>query len=714
MRWFIEVSRVGEAAPPEKYCVEAKQWQGALQEARRLRGDSGPLSRFAIELLDTGYRAVDATLNVRYLVHKAPRDAPLSLGAQLEGRPSGEYHYRRASWRPSVSGMTDSLSSELRRNEPSKPERSKPELSKPENSRPAISRPEPPRPSTGRSQELHSASDSAEGAINAELSPIAMSLIVPIGNPVPQASLPLPPSAMELPLATPLAARAASFAEANSDTVLASEFQLIRKREEQPTAATPITYREYAYAVAPGTSRASLEALIWARYREVAAQIQASPKGKFVQLAIFDHAFETRPVRAPLATLAWKDWRGEPVVSYPGLTDLEPAQSGTEVLSPQPSEEAFPPQSGEEALPLQRAAEMLSPQPDEETSPTSPGEDAFALQRSAQAFAPQPSAEAFPPHPSVQAFPLPPSAGTLAPLPSEGTFAPPPSAGTLAPLPSEGTLPPPSDEVFPELVERSPHPLSGWRAAQSTIDTVAADEVAALTDRLGEPQLGQAQLELLIEDEALLEDEQPARERAVAPPAPSSQPRLDGPRLERRHRSDEDLIAELFETMHHLRFLPDLISGADFVLKVLADAVPCELAIVHIFDINTRQFVVVRAIGPDSEKLLLHRTPDQDVLLDSALRRRRALRVDDAATDPNYGSGRFHVTSVRAESALCGGVQQHGRYLGAIELINPPGGGPFYETELNALDYICEQFAEFVASRPIVIDADVVLGGARR
>src|SRR6186713_731455 len=78
MRWFVEVSRVGENSSDEKYCVEAKQWQAALQEARKLRGDSGPLSKFSIELLDDGFRAVDPKQKLRYLVAKAPQDAALS------------------------------------------------------------------------------------------------------------------------------------------------------------------------------------------------------------------------------------------------------------------------------------------------------------------------------------------------------------------------------------------------------------------------------------------------------------------------------------------------------------------------------------------------------------------------------------------------------------------------------------------------------------
>ena len=78
MRWFIEVSRLGEDTPLEKYCLEAKQWQAALQEARKRRGDTGPLSKFSIELLEHGYRAVDPSQKIRYLVNKAPPDASLS------------------------------------------------------------------------------------------------------------------------------------------------------------------------------------------------------------------------------------------------------------------------------------------------------------------------------------------------------------------------------------------------------------------------------------------------------------------------------------------------------------------------------------------------------------------------------------------------------------------------------------------------------------
>src|ERR1700742_1403631 len=85
MRWFVEVSRVGDSGAGEKYCVEAKAWQAALQETRKLRGDSGPLSKFSIELLDDGYRAVDPVQKIRSRVNQAPGDAELSIPPTVNG-----------------------------------------------------------------------------------------------------------------------------------------------------------------------------------------------------------------------------------------------------------------------------------------------------------------------------------------------------------------------------------------------------------------------------------------------------------------------------------------------------------------------------------------------------------------------------------------------------------------------------------------------------
>jgi hypothetical protein len=100
---------------------------------------------------------------------------------------------------------------------------------------------------------------------------------------------------------------------------------------------------------------------------------------------------------------------------------------------------------------------------------------------------------------------------------------------------------------------------------------------------------------------------------------------------------------------------------------------------------------------------------DQDPLVKSVMRSPRALSIKEVTHDPRVNASRWQAVGVAPTAALFGAVQQGGRYLGLIELVNPQGGTPFHLTELNALDYICEQFAEFLSKKPIVLTADVVL-----
>jgi hypothetical protein len=177
----------------------------------------------------------------------------------------------------------------------------------------------------------------------------------------------------------------------------------------------------------------------------------------------------------------------------------------------------------------------------------------------------------------------------------------------------------------------------------------------------------------------------------------------------RRRGSNEDLISDLFEEMHQLHFMPDIVAGADYVVSVLSSVMPCEGLVVHVFDINTRNFVVVRAAGPRSADVLLHRTPDTFSHFRDAFRRGRAGAFTAEEGDERVQRELWDRLGVIVQTGLCGAVQQAGRYLGIIELANPLGGPPFHVGELNALDYICEQFADFIAQKPIVLDADAVI-----
>jgi hypothetical protein len=637
MRWFVEVSRVGESGLSEKYCVEAKQWQAALQEARKLRGDSGALSKFSIELLDDGYRAVDPSLKLRYLVNQAPGDAPLTpYTEESEPRPSksnGKSNKARAGASVAPTAFATSLAPES--------------AAKPASSG-GIPRPNshsPPRPGSN-----------APPRPTSNAPPRMQQLVVP-DDPVPPAP--------RAPTGLPLEAEPAPVPGAAAPPL--PPFEVVRERAEEPRAESPITYREVAYAVKPGTSRTLVEALLWARYKDVAATIEERAPGKFIQLAVFDHAFQKRPERPPLATFAWKDWRGSPVLAFPGFGEA-PAGPMSQVPPVPASQASFPPvpaaPSAQQPAPAEQpaAAPALAAAPTLSGSATStPVVGSLPPGGAPVALVPVPEPAAAPVAPILQAEPAVISSPVVAALIAAPLPGPAPALVTQAPVaPLSAAAPVPSSAPVLEV----------------TFDSTPFNAA-------------------------------PANARKSAPDSErQSRPRLA---VAGRRRAGEDLISELFEVMHDLHFMRDVAAGSEFVLSVLNEVLPCEGVLIHVFDINTNHFVVVRAKGPNAKGVLLQRMPDQDPLAQSVMRSAQAVSVKDAANDARFNGPRWQAVGVAPRVALCGAVRQGGRYLGLIELVNPAGDAPFHLSELNALDYICEQFAEFLSNRPIILAADVVL-----
>jgi hypothetical protein len=176
-----------------------------------------------------------------------------------------------------------------------------------------------------------------------------------------------------------------------------------------------------------------------------------------------------------------------------------------------------------------------------------------------------------------------------------------------------------------------------------------------------------------------------------------------------RRAEEDELLGALFERMHELLYAPSITAGADFVLTVLAETMPCAAAIVHVFDRNDRTFLVVRARGPNSERIVLSRTPDDDPRLGEVLRRARST----PSIPPDAGSARrealggatlWQRLGVEARHTLAGPALHERSFVGLIELANPERGGPFSDSESVALDYVLEQFADFVVKRAAELD----------
>jgi GAF domain-containing protein len=175
-------------------------------------------------------------------------------------------------------------------------------------------------------------------------------------------------------------------------------------------------------------------------------------------------------------------------------------------------------------------------------------------------------------------------------------------------------------------------------------------------------------------------------------------------RVPPRAKGDE-LITALFEAMHDLHFLRDALEGGDFCLALALESLPSKAALVHLYDIDRREFVIACTGGKGAEPMLLRRHPEQEPLLSRAMRKRRAIVIPDASRDDDTSADRFLLLG-GAKSLIVAPVMQAGRFLGVIEMINPLDKVPFNEDEGAAIHYIAEQYAEFLAQRGVVVDPE--------
>jgi hypothetical protein len=167
----------------------------------------------------------------------------------------------------------------------------------------------------------------------------------------------------------------------------------------------------------------------------------------------------------------------------------------------------------------------------------------------------------------------------------------------------------------------------------------------------------------------------------------------------------DELIAELFDAMHDLHFVNDSVDAGFFCLTLAHEKLPSRIGVVHLYDIDRREFIVTSVRGAGAQVLLARRHPESDALLYAAMRNRLAMVYSDATASEAPGLERFRALG-GVKSLIVAPVMQAGRFLGAIELLDPLDGQPFADDEGPAVQYIAEQLAEFVASRGVITDPE--------
>ena len=76
-----------------------------------------------------------------------------------------------------------------------------------------------------------------------------------------------------------------------------------------PHQENPLCYRERAYLLPRGTTVPEAEAALRWKLADLQNELEGSPRGKFVNLAVFDHRWQDAPERPPVIVLQWRDWR---------------------------------------------------------------------------------------------------------------------------------------------------------------------------------------------------------------------------------------------------------------------------------------------------------------------------------------------------------------------------------------------------------------------
>jgi hypothetical protein len=381
--------------------------------------------------------------------------------------------------------------------------------------------------------------------------------------------------------------------------------RVLYEHMHEPSEQSPILYCERGYVVDGLAGDEELAAHLFAELELIQTAWQGRDSSQFVQLASFDHCFETEPDHPPLATLSWKDWQGGAELWVRGVRHSTPPERVE--FDQGPFEESM---FARRALHPQALEERGSEGPESAASSSDPDDEA-------------PSSK----------------------------------VGTMPPERFETSEEPPAMDTTLSERARSRKPDSGtsWQSPS----------------RSGQYPIHRA-------------------EEEVVPPPPSSQRVLAG----------EELVGALFERMHDLLYLPDLAAGASYVLETVEEFIPCAGALIHGFDADSKTFSVLCCIGPQAAQVLHTRTPSAGSHLESASRGQGTTRLSGSV------QSLWQALGLEIERALCIPVQQQGRYLGIIELGRAPGEVDFSDTEVEAITYIAEQFAEFLADRARLVEAE--------
>ena len=593
MRWYVEATKVGTHTPPVTLVVDAEAWPRALQAARAIRGESGPIADFTIELLDDGCRAIEPHGLVTYRVTTAPDDTPLGevrAASRVPPRPSSvkdlaaETAAKGSGPIPAAPSSRSAIVPSAAPSVPSVPA--------------APAAPAPPALLPGSPVPVAAASAPAV-APSGWAAPAAVPSV-----PVPRPSAPaLAPSAPSVPPAVAVGPIPDSVPSDRGPDDL-PRAMVVFQRVQTPTADSPLHYREYAFALPPGTTEEIAERVLFVELANLQKDMGPLPSGKLINLAAFDRVFTGRPSTLPLVTLTWKDWRNEPVLDHPSRRGTPAAPMPLSFPPPSNAAPGASDTSGASAAEVARISSLPSA-----TIPSGPP--------SSPASAPGSSPSV--PRPS-------PSSGALS---ADMTVRIPPHDPPMTDRDGAASA---LEDRHLDSLDVPPVPVSSPAAAALVHDTLPPGPPPASGSDPFPQNDGDSQRE--------------PRSFGSIVSSRSSIPRMAFP----RKRADE-LLTVLFEAMYDLAFLRDAVEGADFCVGLALEQIPAARGFLHLYDMDKREFVVVAGRGAAAATRLLTRTADRDARFRAVIRQAGATVDGEAVYAPIVQQGR-HIGILELDGAL--------------------------------------------------------------
>ncbi len=174
--------------------------------------------------------------------------------------------------------------------------------------------------------------------------------------------------------------------------------------------------------------------------------------------------------------------------------------------------------------------------------------------------------------------------------------------------------------------------------------------------------------------------------------------RIGRPKLEEKEKSVEDLLGDLFEQTQGLYDHDDLRSAARFLLDLAHRAIPSDSGAVFIADINRQDLFFAAATGPKADEVMSFRVPMGAGIVGFSAQEGVSLAVSDVNKDPRFYANISEALGYETNSILCAPAQLEGRVFGAVELINKKNGNSFSADEVNLLNYLAHELADYMVN----------------